>query len=171
MRATKLETAKRVEESLRLILLGAEFPDLREYARQNDWNLSDGQLHRYHAKAMELAVNSLERSREKNFARHLLQRRNIYSRAMEAGDWRVALMVVKDEAQLLGLYPESATARDRPVFTLNVTEQVVNVSQPAALVPEITHNGNAILPAPNGNGNGSAEDRSLASGAASVLPQ
>src|SRR5262249_4916631 len=43
-------------------------------------------------------------------ARHLLQRRRLYAHAMEVGDYKTALAVLKDEAQLLRLYE----AHDQP---------------------------------------------------------
>ncbi len=117
-KATKVQVQARVEEVLRIRLDGAEFWDVREYAREKEqepgsaWKLkrgekplSDGQLWRYVARADQLLADSCRASRKKLLRRHLAQRRNLYAKAVGAGDTRTALAVLADEAQLLGLYP------------------------------------------------------------------
>jgi hypothetical protein len=120
VKATKAVVLQRVEAVLQIVLLGGEFPDIRQYASENDpdtgrpWNVSERQLWRYQQAALKLCVRRLEKDREKTFARHLLQRRAMYARAMEAGDWRTALAVAKDEAELHGLYPPKKVAPTSP---------------------------------------------------------
>jgi hypothetical protein len=114
MRATKAQVRERIEETLQIVLLGGELHDLREHARENNWNLSDGQLYRYQQRAYELCKKRAERDREKLFARHLLQRRALYARAMESADWRTALSIAKDEAELYGLYAPKKIAPTDP---------------------------------------------------------
>jgi len=110
MKATKATIRQRVEEVMKIRLLGAEFWEIRQYAAENDpdtarpWNVSDRQLWRYVAASDRLLAKCLERDKDKLLNRHIAQRRAIYARAMEAGDWRGALAVAKDEAELLKLY-------------------------------------------------------------------
>jgi hypothetical protein len=114
---TKAVVVRRVEEVLRIILDGAEFWDVREYAREMEaqegsaWHLadgekplSDGQLRRYVTRAHKLIAESNRASRGKLLRRHLAQRRNLYAKAVSQGDVKAALAVLKDEADLLGLY-------------------------------------------------------------------
>ena len=117
-KATATVVARRVEEVLRIRLDGAEFWDVREYAREKEqeegspWHLaegqkplSDGQLWRYIARADQMIAESCRASRKKLLRRHLAQRRNLYAKAVLQGDVKAALAVLRDEAELLRLYP------------------------------------------------------------------
>jgi hypothetical protein len=120
MKATKAQIQARVEEVLRIRLDGAEFWDVREYAREKEqekgsaWELpeggkplSDGQLWRYIRRADKLMAESCRASRQKLIRRHQAQRRNLYAKAVSAGDTRTALAVLADLAKLQGLYPSA----------------------------------------------------------------
>jgi hypothetical protein len=106
-RATDAEMAKRVDEVLHCRLNGAEFHDLQSYAKEQGWGVSDRQLWRYVAQADALMQKTFDADRDKQFRRHVFQRRALYARAVQDGDYRTALAVARDEAQLLGLYPAS----------------------------------------------------------------
>jgi hypothetical protein len=116
--ATALRTQRRVDELLRIRLDGAEFWDVREYVREKEneegspWELaegasplSDSQIWRLIAKADDAIQASHSRSRRRLVRHHLAQRRNLYAKALLAGDVRTALACKRDEAELLGLYP------------------------------------------------------------------
>ena len=122
-RATSAAVAARVEEVLHCRLNGAEFHDLRAYAAEKGWGVSDRQLWRYVAASDELIERSFEADRGKLLRRHAMQRRALYARALQDGDYRTALAVAKDEAELHGLYPgrkvQLAGSKDEPL-TLNV---------------------------------------------------
>jgi hypothetical protein len=111
MRSTKADFLKRVEAVFKLRLGGAEFADIREYATapEQGWNVSDSQLWRYIAAADKLIKERFDARAEHLLNRHLLQRRTLYAHAMGAGDFRVALAVLQDEAKLEGLYPPNRT--------------------------------------------------------------
>jgi hypothetical protein len=111
MKSTKAEVLKRVEEVFKLRLGGAEFADIREYARapEQGWDVSDSQLWRYIAAADRLVKERFDARAEHLLHRHLLQRRALYAHAMGAGDFRTALAVLQDEAKLEGLYPATKT--------------------------------------------------------------
>src|SRR6266540_4601793 len=114
---TKAQVEARVTDILRIRLDGAEFWDVREYVREleqqegSPWQLaegqkplSDSQLWRYIAKADKEIAASCHASRKKLVRRHLAQRRNIFAKAMSAGDYRAALAAAESEAKLQGLY-------------------------------------------------------------------
>ena len=70
--------------------------DIREYVREkveaNDpvWGermLTDSQLYRYCQRADALAAESCRGSRKRLLRRHLAQRRNLFAKAVLAGDW------------------------------------------------------------------------------------
>ena len=57
------------------------------------------------ARADRLMAESCRASRKKLLRRHLAQRRNLYAKAVAQGDVKTALAVLRDEAELLNLYP------------------------------------------------------------------
>jgi hypothetical protein len=105
MRSTKAQVRQRVEAVLEVRLSGAEFSDLRRFAQENGWRVSDGQLWRYVRKTDAILAQTLERDREKIFNRHIGQRRALFARAMSVSDYPTCLRILKDEAELFGLYP------------------------------------------------------------------
>jgi hypothetical protein len=156
MKSTKAEMQRRVNEVLKLRLGGAEFPDIREYARapEQAWEVSEGQLWRYIRAADTLCKEYFDARAEHLLNRHALQRRQLYAHAMAAGDFRTALAVLQDEAKLEGLYPATRTeltGKDGGSVVLHIVEEVVG--QPAALpgiVEEIvTHDRNGSHAQPN----------------------
>jgi hypothetical protein len=121
-KATKAIVARRVEEVLRIRLDGAEFWDVREYAREKEqeagsaWELpkggkplSDGQLWRYIGMADKLIAESCRAHRKKLLRRHLAQRRNLFAKAVSQGDVRAALACLDSEAKLTGLFDDEVT--------------------------------------------------------------
>jgi hypothetical protein len=113
MKSSKPEVQKRVNEVFKLRLGGAELADIRDYANapEQGWNVSDSQLRRYIKAADALCLDYFDAKAEHLLARHLLQRRQLYAHAMGAGDFRTALAVLKDEAELEGLYPPHKVAQ------------------------------------------------------------
>jgi hypothetical protein len=127
MKASKATVQKRVEELLRIRLDGAELWDIREYVREKEaeggspWHLADGekplsdsQLYRYLQRVDSQIAESCRTSRKKLLRRHQAQRRNLYAKAVSAGDYRAALAVLRDEAELQGLYPPRKIAPTNP---------------------------------------------------------
>lgn len=124
---TKAQVSLRVEEILRIRLDGAELWDIREYVGEQEQKegspwclaarakpLSESQLYRYIEKADRLISESCAARREKLIDRHLAQRRNLYAKAVSAGDLRTALAVLTDEAKLENLYPPTKIAPTNP---------------------------------------------------------
>jgi hypothetical protein len=112
-KATEAQVRQRVEELLRIRLDGAELWDICEYVREKveandpvwgDTPLSKSQIYRYLEKVDEQIAESCKGARKKLFRIHLAQRRNLYARAVNAADYRTALAILRDEADLLCLY-------------------------------------------------------------------
>ncbi len=95
---------ERVQEVTRLLLAGAEFADIRQYALERKWEVSDRHIRRYIERAYRGLRKIGRRHRGQLLGRHVMQRRALYARSVKAGDMRTALQVVRDEANLLGLY-------------------------------------------------------------------
>lgn len=104
-RSTKATVSQRVGEVLRLRLNGAEFYDLRQYASEQGWDVSERQLWRYVAQSDRLLAESIETNREKLLNRQIAMRQALFARAMAVSDYATARAVLKDLCDLLGLYP------------------------------------------------------------------
>ena len=123
--ATKRTVDRRDEDILRLRSAGATFWDLRAYVRGKGgeeggaWHLapgikpmSDGNLWRYIQKADKI-VKAASSHRRKlllrlyaaKLRRQVAKLHRLYYKAVQVGDYRTALAILKDEANLLGLYP------------------------------------------------------------------
>jgi hypothetical protein len=113
-KATNAEVMERVEAVLQIRLDGAQFHDIRQYASEKTWGVSDRQLRRYVAASDRLLAARLEKDRDRLFARHVAQRQTLYARAVNAADYRTALAVARDEAELQGLYPPKKVAPTDP---------------------------------------------------------
>jgi hypothetical protein len=155
-KATKAQTAARVEELVQVRLDGAFlFSQIREYAREREkekdtpWTLaegdeplSDGQLRRLVQRADEAIAKSIERSRKRLLRRHLAQRRNLYARAVTTGEIRTALAVLQDEADLLGFYKQrvehSGRLEETPVEQMSDEELLAIAASARTATPADT---------------------------------
>ena len=104
-KSTNATLLSRVDDVLQLMLMGAQFPQIRQYALGKGWNVSDRQLRRYKKVAYQRMARSTKRKTEELRGRHLMQRQFLYARAIKDNDNRTALQTLSDEAALLGLYP------------------------------------------------------------------
>ena len=104
-RSDKRTMTQRVQDVLRLLLAGAEFAEIRQFALAQGWHVTDRQIRRYQETAYRRAAKIARRDQVQLLGRHLMQRRALYARAFKAQDLRTALHIVRDEAQLQGLYP------------------------------------------------------------------
>jgi hypothetical protein len=122
MKATKAIIQARVDDILRIRLDGAEFWDVRQYVAEKEqaaeppWAIPEGgnpisqrQLWRYIARADRLMGASSETTRKKQLRVHLARRKSLYARAVNKGDERTALAVLRDLAELQGLYGDEVT--------------------------------------------------------------
>jgi hypothetical protein len=176
---SKATVQLRVDEILRIRLDGAELWDVREYVREQEqkedspWKLaegdkplSDSQIARYIQRADMLVAESCKVSRKKLFRRHLAQRRNLYAKAVSQGDMRTALACVRDEAELLGLYPEKKANGDKAaagVIVLNIVERLTGDRTPTASLEHLTEKViTAHADTSTSNGTAAAEPRDMA---------
>ncbi len=113
-KSSQAETQHRVAEVLRLVLAGAEFPEVRQFAKQQGWKVSDRQLRRYMEAAYRQLAQLSDQDADQLKGRHLMQRRALYARALKGGDLRTALVILQDEAKLEGLYPPTKIAPTTP---------------------------------------------------------
>jgi hypothetical protein len=159
-KAEKLRVAQRVDELVRIRLDGAQWWDVREYVREKEqedgspWKLanrqkplSDGQLRRYVQRADALILGSVKEKRSRAVRRHLAQRRNLYAKAVNAGDIRTALAVAQDEARLQNLYPPKKTeltGKDgSPLQAVTATVELTDDERAAAVASVLARVGQA----------------------------
>ncbi len=100
------ETARRVDEVLRIILDGAQSWDVVQYASGKGWGVSEWQVRTYIARADDLMAEQQAKKRRKVIARRLSQREVLFARAVNAADYRTALAILSDMDKLQGHYPE-----------------------------------------------------------------
>jgi hypothetical protein len=121
--ATDAQVAARVEELLRIRLDGAEFWDVKEYiaekvaAKDPVWGeheIGQAMIYRYLQRVDDLIAASCKTARRKLLRTHLAKRRNLYAKAVAAADYATAKAILKDEAELLNLYPPKRTEMSGP---------------------------------------------------------
>ena len=103
-KADKLTKERRVEAVYRLILAGWTPQQIR--ANTAEWGLGPAQIGRYMKEARRRFEEGSALSRAELLAEHIAARRQLRREAKGARD---KLAVLKDEAELLGLYPAKRT--------------------------------------------------------------
>jgi hypothetical protein len=140
----------RVDEILRLRLEGFErrrilqFISQEEKRQGSNWVLGPGEdpmtsrmVHVYISRADALIQSSHEKSRKVLLRRHLAQRRHLYAVALAAGENRTALACLRDEAELIGLYPADKVVHTgtggRPIefIVLPTKEEPCQITNPS----------------------------------------
>jgi hypothetical protein len=116
---TKRQMAERVEAVAQLRLEGKEYPQIAQFCAAQGWPHGVSQTYLYIRRADLLLARYVERNRDVLLAKRLTRRNVLWSKALQAGDLRLALAVEKDETALLNFYP------GRPAPGTNV--QVNNV--------------------------------------------
>ena len=117
-RATNVIRDLRIQVVLLLRLEGAEGWDIASYVSEleakgahpwkldkGDKPLSDRQIRRYVVQADQRIAESCRTLNPNALPLHLAQRQRLYAKAVNTGDLRSALIVLKDLANLQGLYP------------------------------------------------------------------
>jgi hypothetical protein len=136
MKSKQSEVRKRVEEIMNLRLLGALPTDIRRHAEEAGWNVSVRQLQRYTAQADELLAQAVEKNRDKLMAHHFAARRALYARAMAVSDYATARQILKDEAELLNLYPAKKLemgGKDGGPVELKIIEKIAGKPDPTPI--------------------------------------
>jgi hypothetical protein len=124
-RSNKAVVTQREQEVYRLLLAGAEFAEIRQFASDRGWHVSERQIRRYMEVAYKRLAKLASRDRQQLLGRHLMQRLALYSRALKAGDLRTALQSLRDEAELEGLY-EAPTQVITHHMGIRVVERIVS---------------------------------------------
>jgi hypothetical protein len=152
--STNAQVAARVHEVLRIRLDGASFADLKDFAKEAGWNVSDRQLKTYITRADRLLAAEIEKDAGKLLSFHVAQRRQLLARCINSGDLSTALRTLDSEAQLLNLFPAKKVSIASPdpwtpalrnisddelALLLRVAKQADLRSQRVIEAPEATH--------------------------------
>jgi hypothetical protein len=159
MKPTQAILRQRLDEVYAIRVDGATIHDVRRYVAEKEaageqpWTIPDGgrpvserTLWRYIQQTDRMMDEVSRESRKRMRRRHLAQRRNLYAKALAQGDIKAALSVLRDEAELLNLYPArktQVTGKGGGPVVLHVTEEIIGQKPQAALdgiVEEIVTN-------------------------------
>jgi hypothetical protein len=113
-KSDKATVIRRVHDVVRLLVAGAEFADIRQFATVQGWQVRDRQIRRYMEAAYRRLARDTKRDRRQLLGRHVAQRKALYVRSVKGNDIRAALQVLRDEAALEGLYPPTKIAHTTP---------------------------------------------------------
>jgi hypothetical protein len=105
-KATNEEVKLRVLKVRALVLQKKPREEICLYGAK-EWGVKERQVDNYIAKAKKQLIKDIEDSKEVLYAEHLAARWELRERARQAGDMRLELDVLKDEAKLIGLYAAS----------------------------------------------------------------
>ena len=105
---------KRIDEVMRILIAGGELAEVKQYAQDQQWGVRTRQLKRYCHAAYLRMEKSTYRDRRQLLGRHLGVRKVLFAKSFKHGDMRTALQIVRDEAELLGLYPPTKVAPTTP---------------------------------------------------------
>lgn len=116
---SEAETLRRVETILRLRLDGGQLHDLRVYANDPSaeavearggppWDVADDELAKLITRADDLLIARTKHENRGAVALQWARRDALYLRAINAGDYAVALSILRDQAAILGMYPNVA---------------------------------------------------------------
>ena len=107
-KATRAQQEQRINELIPLLVQGVGRRDIVQYATKK-WGCNSRQVDTYMARARAVLMEMLDDQRASALAEHIEARRLIRKAAFAAGDYRLALEVMRDEAKLWGLYEQRIT--------------------------------------------------------------
>lgn len=147
MKSTQKEIRARVDAIVQLKTMGALLSDIRQHFQQQGKHFSDRQLARYCAQAEVEMSKALERNRDRLLAYHFTARRALYARCIAVSDHATAARVLRDEAELLALYPPKQVGlvgSDGGPVVLHVVEEIIDPQRPPFPVMEVPVNGHHV---------------------------
>jgi hypothetical protein len=173
-KATRATIRARVEEVYAIRLDGAGIVDIRQYVAEKEaageapWVVPEGgkpvserTLWRYVLASDKLMAADLRHTRKRRRRLHLAQRRALYAKAVAAGDYKAALSVLRDLAELEALYPPRKIAPTNPRGDQPYEGAAPSDAERAAAIVALFARVGRPVPRPDGGG---AASRPLAGG-------
>jgi hypothetical protein len=106
-KADSTKTAARVNLCTQLILQGYTSIQFLHDPQILEWGVGERQIQHYVWKAQKRLIALWDGEAAATVAFHKHARRQLYGKALAVGDLPTALAALREEANLLGLYPES----------------------------------------------------------------
>jgi len=116
-RADKPLFYDRVRTVQEWLLIGKPVSDIIMNIAQN-WNIGERQAHRYIREARKLFIEQNKAKSDEKLAFHISVRTSLYAKALHDKDIKTALAIMKDTAELEGLYTKKLEVfgnKDKPV--------------------------------------------------------
>jgi len=123
-KCTMVEAERRRGEILKMLLVGASRQDILRYAKKEKWNVGDRQVDTYINEAKAVAVQDLEKDREKNLAFHVRRNEMLLNKCLHIHDYKGALSVDKNIAELKNLYPNKLKVEHSGGIAVSLAELV-----------------------------------------------
>src|SRR4051812_4933953 len=99
-KATQAEVERRVNHVVDLLLNGAGYSDISQVAAQEGWPLGERHLRECLARATAVLQEQNRKDRQELLSLHLARRERLYALCLNNGEFRVALEVLRDSAEL-----------------------------------------------------------------------
>ena len=119
-KACAAEVERRVNRVIDLLLGGAGYADITQVASSEGWPLGERHMREYMRRASDILKEQNKKDREEVLSLHLARRERLYAMCLNNGELKTALDVLKDLAEVQGLYPPKATVATSNV---NVRQQ------------------------------------------------
>lgn len=126
-RITKAEKERRVTQIVELLLNGVSRAQILQFAAKSGWKVADRSVDDYIAAATEQIKTSAAYDRDYEIAKAKERLEYLYQTNMIKQDHREARMVIKAQAELMGLDAPSKTALtdlDGNSLTIHITGNV-----------------------------------------------
>lgn len=105
-KADSAVVSQRITQLLDLILHGAKWPSIVQFAADSDWGIHERQLRTYLQRAYVLLEEQHEEDRQRLLRIHVARRELLWAKALEQNDLANARATLKDLAELQGLYAD-----------------------------------------------------------------
>lgn len=102
-KSDKTEIKRRISKVQDLLLEGNRSNQIIEYAKEN-WSIAEAQTYNYIKEAWDEFSKIKEADRDRLMNYHILARMNLFKKAYDKENWGVCREILKDMAQLQGLY-------------------------------------------------------------------
>lgn len=102
IKSSKQVVNERIEKTSQLMIDGKSRADIIQFSSEN-WKIGERQVDKYIAKAREFIQSEITRNIEFDYAKSIKRYENLYQKAIECKDYKLALSVNKEISNLQGL--------------------------------------------------------------------
>jgi len=121
MKSTNAQILERVKEVINLLINGNSREDIVQYCTAQ-WKIKERQTDTYIKKAKKHIEEKVEKEIDYNFNLTILRMNNLYKKSIDKKDYKTALSIQKELAQLLQLYDTKLKIETDVKFINNIPE-------------------------------------------------